>query len=110
LTSERESERFEVVNTPPRIENLKADAGATTAKLTFEGISSSGALGRAAYSVDGGDWRVIFPAGQLSDSPKENYEIQLPNLSAGQHTVAVQVSDRFENTAVAKTAISIPNK
>ncbi len=110
LTSERESERFEVVNTPPRIENLKADAGAATAKLTFEGISSSGALGRAAYSLDGGDWRVIFPVGQLSDSPKETYEIQLPNLSAGQHTVAVQVSDRFENTAVAKTAISIPNK
>ena len=109
LSGERESERFEVANTPPRIENLRAAAGAASAKVTFDGISSSGALGRAVYSVDGGDWQVIFPVGLLSDSPKETYEIQLPNLSAGPHTVAVQISDRFENTSVAKTAISNPN-
>jgi len=109
LTSERESDRFEVVNTPPRIENLRVDAGASPAKVSFDGVASSGALGRAAYSLDGGDWQVIFPVGLLSDSPKETYEIPLPSLSAGQHTVAVQISDRFENTAVAKTTISISN-
>jgi hypothetical protein len=109
LTSERESDRFEVVNTPPRIENLRANASTSPAKVSFDGVASSGALGRAAYSLDGGDWQVIFPVGLLSDSPKETYEIQLPSLPAGQHTVAVQISDRFENTAVAKTTISISN-
>jgi hypothetical protein len=107
LTSERESERFEVVNTPPRIENLRADGGAAAAKVTFDGISSSGALGRAVYSLDGGDWQVIFPEGLLSDSQKEPYEIQLQKLPAGQHTVAVQISDRFGNTTVAKTAVTV---
>ena len=45
--------------------------------MTFDGISSSGALGRAVYSLDGGDWQVIFPVGLLSDSQKEPYEIRL---------------------------------
>lgn len=107
LSSERESDRFEVANTPPRIENLRADGNATQPKVTFDGISSSGALGHAVYSLDGGDWQTIFPTGLLSDSPKETYQIQLPALSAGEHTVAIQVSDRFENTTVAKTNVTV---
>jgi flavin-binding protein dodecin len=108
LTAERESDRFEVVNTAPRIENLRAERG-SNAKVTFDGISSAGAIGRAAYSVDGGDWQIVFPVGQLSDAAKETYQIQLANLGAGEHTVAVQISDRFENMAVAKVTLSAAN-
>ena len=110
LSSERESDRFEVANTPPRIENLRVDANAAPPKVTFDGISSSGALGHAIYSLDGGDWLTIFPTGLLSDSPKETYQIQLPMLSPGEHTVAIQVSDRYENTTVAKTTVSVSDR
>jgi WD40 repeat protein len=110
LSGERLSDRFEVSNTPPRIENLRADANAAPAKVTFDGISPSGALGRAVYSVDGGDWQIVFPTGLLSDSAKEAYQIQLAGLSAGQHTVAVQVSDRFGNTTVEKTKVSVASR
>jgi hypothetical protein len=76
----------------------------------FDGVSSSGALGRAVYSLDGGDWQTIFPTGLLADSPKETYQIQLPGLPAGEHTVAIQVSDRYQNTAVAKTTVSVADR
>jgi len=107
LSGEKESERFEVSNTPPRIENLRSDATSAAPEVTFDAICPSGALGRAVYSIDGGDWQIVFPTGLLSDSAKETYQIQLPGLTAGQHTVAVQVSDRFANTTVEKTTVSV---
>ena len=75
LTNERISERFEIQNTPPRIENLRADTGGAAAKITFDGVSSGLAITRAQYSVDAGDWLIVFPArrsvrrakGKLSD-------------------------------------------
>ena len=107
LTSERESDRFEIENTPPRIESLRADASAAVAKVTFEGISSSSAIAKAQYSVDAGDWTIVFPDGLLSDAPKESYQIPLSGLSAGEHTVAVQIADRFDNSAAAKVTFTV---
>ncbi|MGD0545692.1 MAG: hypothetical protein ABSB65_14885 [Candidatus Acidiferrales bacterium] len=102
LTNERESDRFEIENTPPRIENLRADGASPVVKVTFDGISSASAISKAQYSVDAGDWTIVFPDGLLSDAPKESYAISLNGLSAGEHTVAVQIADRFDNSAAAK--------
>jgi flavin-binding protein dodecin len=109
LTSERESDRFEVENTPPGIAHLRAVAAAAgTAKVTFEAASSASAIARARYSVDAGEWMIVFPEGLLSDAPKESYQISITGLSTGEHTVAVQVADRFENSAAAKVTFTVP--
>ncbi len=107
LTNERESDRFEIENTPPRIESLRADGSSPVVKVTFDGISSASAISKAQYSVDAGDWTIVFPNGLLSDAPKESYEISLSGLSAGEHTVAVQISDRFDNSAAAKVTFTV---
>jgi sugar lactone lactonase YvrE len=108
LTSERESDRFEVANTPPRIEALRAESHSPTATVTFEGVSAgTKALARAQYSLDAGDWQIVYPVGLLSDSPKQSYRIQLANLSPGEHTIAVQISDQFQNTTSAKVTFSV---
>ncbi|MGH9758147.1 MAG: hypothetical protein ACRD4M_10450, partial [Candidatus Acidiferrales bacterium] len=106
LTAERVSDRFEVANTPPRIESLSADAKGEAATIRFDAASTSRNLGRAQYSVDAGDWQIVFPVGELSDAPKENYQIKLTGLVQGEHTVAVQVADDFGNTAAAKVTFS----
>jgi hypothetical protein len=109
LTSERESDRFEIENTPPSIENLRAAAtSATAAKVTFEALSSSSAIARARYSIDAGDWMIVFPEGLLSDAPKESYQISIAGLAAGEHTVAVQIADRFDNSTAAKVTFTMP--
>ena len=106
LSNEREADRFEVANTPPRIENLHAQSNSPSATVTFEAVGSSAAIEHAQYSVDAGDWLIVFPTGLLSDSPKETYQIQLSGLAPGEHTIAVQVSDRFANTTAAKITFS----
>jgi hypothetical protein len=108
LQTERESDRWEIANTPPKIENLHAGQAAPATVVSFDAISASGPIAHAQYSVDAGDWQVVFPTGLLSDAPKESYSIGLNNLSPGEHTLAVQVSDRYDNTASGKVTFTIP--
>jgi outer membrane protein assembly factor BamB len=117
LKTERESERFEVDNTPPVIEELKATIGKTQrgslsvdfCLVQFSARDSGSSIERTQYSVDGGDWILIAPKGGISDSQEEHYEFTLATgLSSGEHTIAVRTYDRFENVASAKTTITVP--
>jgi sugar lactone lactonase YvrE len=107
LTAERESDRFEVGNTPPRVDEFRAQELGQTATLSFAATSTSGAIARASYSLDSADWQVVFPVGQLTDAPKESYHWQVANLSPGEHTVSVRVIDRFGNETAAKTTFMV---
>jgi hypothetical protein len=107
LWGARESDRWMVANTPPRIENLRAGSGLLNTKASFDAIAASSAIARAEYSIDAGDWQLIFPTGVLSDSPKESYYMELPGLPPGEHTLAVQVADDFNNTTTAKTTFTV---
>jgi WD40 repeat protein len=114
LTTERISERFEVDNTPPFIEHLQAEfraadkAGSSiTVKFTARDASSS--VERAQYSLDGGDWILVSPAGNISDAPEEHYELTISDPPVGEHTIAVRAYDRFENVGSAKTTVTVPN-
>jgi hypothetical protein len=110
FTDERVSDRFEIANTPPRIENLRADSNGDPVRITFDGISPSVSLAHAQYSVDAGEWLTLFPVGILSDAPKESYQIQLASLAPGQHIISVQISDRYENSAAAKVMFTVPGR
>ncbi|MGD1210171.1 MAG: hypothetical protein ABR973_02285 [Candidatus Acidiferrales bacterium] len=107
LSAERTSDRWLVANTPPRIENLRAGSGVLNTRASFEAISSSGAIARAEYSVDAGDWQIVFPTGVLSDAPNESYALQLPGLPPGQHVLAVRVIDHARNVTAAKVTFTV---
>jgi hypothetical protein len=110
LTTERVSDRFDVDNTPPAIEHISAQPGSGgrgDVTLTFEVHDPASTIEQAEYSLDSSDWSVIFPKGSLSDSPQESYEIALHNLSAGEHTISVRASNRYENSASAKTTFTV---
>jgi WD40 repeat protein len=113
LSTERESDRIEIANTPPRIENLRADSNSpapNSASISFDALSSSAAIARAQYSLDAADWQILFPTGVLSDAPRETYQLQLRDLAPGEHTIAIQVFDRFENSAAAKLTFTLPRR
>ena len=107
LVAERESDRFLVGNTPPRVDNLHAESSGSSASFSFGAISTSGAIARASYSVDSSDWQIVFPVGQLTDAPKEDYRWSVTDLSPGEHTVSVRVTDRFGNETAAKSTFTV---
>jgi sugar lactone lactonase YvrE len=107
LWSDRVSDRIEVANTPPQIVNLRAGSGLLNTKASFDAVSASVPIARAQYSVDAGDWQIVFPTDLLSDSPKESYFMNLPGLPPGDHTLAVRVADRFGNSTAAKVTFTV---
>jgi len=118
LTTERESERFEVDNTPPVVEISKPIWGALQSGpnriefLTIEFVARDSATNveRAQYSIDGGEWVLASPTSHVSDAPEERYRVSLGGfpLGSGEHTIAVRAYDRFENVGSAKTTFTIP--
>jgi hypothetical protein len=110
LSASKESRRFEVDTTPPRIEGLTAAVDGAQIHVTFRATDGFSAIRRAEYSVDAGDWKYVEPAGQLSDAKTENYDfkatLEAAKMSASsEHVVVVRVYDRYENMAAAKTAV-----
>ncbi|HEX9457176.1 MAG TPA: hypothetical protein VF935_06030, partial [Candidatus Acidoferrum sp.] len=112
LKTERESERFEVDNTPPVIEDLRV--GPASGKMiggypaSFTARDAFSAIERAQYSLDGGEWILVAPNTGISDAPVEHYNFGFPALAPGEHTIAVRAYDRFENAGSAKTTFTVP--
>ena len=111
LTASRESRRFEVDTTPPRIENLSAIVEGGQIHVNFRAIDNFSTLKRAEYSVDAGEWKYVEPVGQLSDAKTENYDFKATPETprdggdASEHVVVVRVYDRYDNMGAAKTLI-----
>jgi hypothetical protein len=118
LTSVRDSPRFEVDTTPPRIDDLKASLEGEQIHVIFHAADGFSNIKRAEYSVDAGDWQYVEPVGQLADSKSANYDFQvmvpstaisarLPETKkmSAEDVVVVRVYDRFDNMSSAKTVI-----
>ncbi|HET9182986.1 MAG TPA: hypothetical protein VFP59_12690 [Candidatus Angelobacter sp.] len=130
LSDHNESLRFEVDNTPPRVENLAVRDEGQQLHVTFHATDDFSPISRAEYSVDAGDWQYLEPVGQLSDSKTENYDFTVllnngddPAQPSGaqekhgkrravstppggaEHVVVVRVYDRADNPGTAKYVV-----
>ncbi len=111
LTASRESARFEVDTTAPRIENVQSSLGTgKSLRVTFRAIDSFSPIKKAEYSLDAGEWQFVAPVNQISDSKTELYDFEIPlpadlqSLSED-HVVVVRVYDRHDNMSSAKTML-----
>jgi len=115
LTTERESERFEVDNTNPTIGKIDASATGMNADRSqgvsydfrFTATHPTNNIEKAQYSVDGGEWILLAPEKGINDYKSETYAFTVRHLMPGEHTIAVRVYDRFENVGSSKTTITI---
>jgi hypothetical protein len=111
LTTSKESRRFEVDTTPPRIESLAASIEGGQLHVTFRAVDGFSAIKRAEFSVDAGEWKYVEPVGQISDSKTESYDFKVmpetakDNGASSEHVVVVRVYNRYENMGAAKTLI-----
>jgi hypothetical protein len=125
------SSRFEVDTTPPVIQNMAATVEGDRIRLVFRAIDTFSDIRRAEYSVDAGEWQVLEPIDQISDSKVENYDISIPlggespapantappakkgkkapvpppTTGDVDHVIVVRAYDRFDNMGTAKAII-----
>jgi hypothetical protein len=109
LAATKESRRFEVDTTPPRIENLTASVEGVQIHVRFRAEDGFSTIKRAEYSVDAGDWKYVEPVGQLSDAKTEDYDFTVATEAgkdaAAEHVVVVRVYDKYDNMGAAKTLL-----
>jgi len=59
------------------------------------------------HAIDGGEWRVFFPADDLLDTRDERFDLDLSGEAPGSHIVAIRAVDAGGNSASAETTITI---
>lgn len=105
LTATLESDPLLIDNTPPRIVNLAATRTGSGLDVKWRVSDVSSTIDKCEYSLDGGEWKVIEPTTRLTDSPEHDYSVAIPNVSAGEHTIAVRASDDYENLGTEKLVV-----
>jgi hypothetical protein len=104
LTSRLESDPFLIDNTPPKITGLAATRNGGKLEIRWHAADALNNIGKAEYSVDGGDWTVAAPAGGLSDSLELDYGLSI-DAAPGEHTIAVRAEDAYDNQATDKIVV-----
>jgi hypothetical protein len=104
LTTRLESDPFVIDNTPPRIAGLAATRSAGKLAIRFQAADALNIIGTAEYSLDGGEWTAVAPVTRLSDAQELSYEWNV-EAGPGEHTVAVRITDDYDNVATEKTVI-----
>lgn len=104
LTDTLESAPFLIDNTAPAIRNLTAAASGNKLTIRFTAADAGTILTNAEYSINAGDWQYVEPTTKVTDSKEHSYEVTV-DRPAGELTIAVRVTDEFENQSVAKTVV-----
>lgn len=99
LSDELVSKTFRLTNRAPEI-NWGDGAGEDSA--VFSVTTDSARLFRVEYSLDGVNWKVAFPEDGITDSPREDYRLEIP---AG--TIIVRVRAVDDNGNIGTGALEI---
>jgi hypothetical protein len=104
LTGEKESQPFDVDNTPPSVSATLLGRSPTRVRVVVRDDSSL--VRRAEFSIDGGPWQEVHPVDGINDALEETYEIPVGPLgSEGPHLLVARASDLLGNLASARVEI-----
>ena len=87
------------------IEDLSAQPAGGRVQLRFKAKDALNWISKAEYSINGVEWLALEPANKLSDSRELAYELLLDRPQPGELTIAVRVTDEFDNQATAKIVV-----
>ena len=104
LTGSLVSDPFLIDNTPPEISGLQGTVSGAKIDVRFQARDALSNIGKAEYSINGGDWVLVEPVTRLTDSREEDYRVAV-DRGQGETTIAVRVADDYDNQAVAKVVV-----
>jgi len=105
LAAELVSEPFLIDNTPPEISGLKATRSGRTLRVEWKAADALSLIQKAEYSLNGRDWTLAEPVTRLTDSPALDFAVEVAAPASGEQTVAVRVTDQFDNQRVASIVV-----
>ncbi len=91
------SEAFTVDNTAPVIHFKPMEETTQHGVIALTVSDTISIVDQAEYSLDGADWRPLFPITGLYDSRSNAFLIPISDLPPGDHHVVVRASDSADN-------------
>ncbi|MCX7807790.1 MAG: hypothetical protein N2515_04210, partial [Deltaproteobacteria bacterium] len=111
LRSRLASEPILVDNTPPQILDIEV----RNTRIRGRVRDGMGPITRLEISIDGGEYRLIFPEDELFDSREERFDIDVLALTTlarflvpGSHIASIRAFDAAGNSASAELSFTIP--
>ncbi len=108
LIGELVSRPFVISNTTPLVEITGHKLNGRRVELTFRAKVPVGRIASAEFSIDGGEWYLVFPVDGLADSAQEDFQVATPELSVGEHLIGLRSSDGNGNTGTTKLVVKVP--
>jgi hypothetical protein len=108
LIGELISNPFVIAEASPQVEITRSKVNGKKVEVQFRSSVAVGRIATAEYSIDGGEWHLVFPTDGIADSAQEDFRITTPELSPGEHLIGIRSSDGNGNTGTAKVIIKIP--
>ena len=99
LQGERESQSFEIDNTPPTVTVTPPATGAAADTIRFTVRDSQTAIQKVEYASAGERWRQAYPTDGLMDSREERFELVLG--AGAKSPIVVRATDGLGNVATA---------
>jgi len=101
------SRPFVIANTSPVVDVAAPQIQGRNAVLELTARTAASTVHQVEYSIDGGDWFMVFPSDGIADSESEKVTIRLENLPAGTHTVRVRLVDSVGNVGTGKASVTV---
>ena len=108
LIGELISAPFVIANNSPKLEITGNKLNGKRVEAQFRAGVATGRIATAEFSIDGGEWNLVFPVDGIADSAQEDYKILTPELPMGEHLIGIRASDANGNTSTTKLIVKIP--
>ncbi len=108
LIGELVSRPFVVTNSTPQLEVSRHRVDGKRVEVQFNATVTAGRIASAEFSIDGGEWFLVFPEDGIADSAQESFRITTPELSTGEHVIGLRAGDANGTTGTAKLVVRIP--
>jgi hypothetical protein len=102
LSNSRESDPFDIDNSPPKIEVVRNSTSQNVITIEVRAEDQFSSIKDMQYSVTPGEWVVVFPIDLINDSPAETYKIELKDLPKETSQIIFRCSDRVRNVSTIK--------
>lgn len=104
LTAENTSAPFLIDNTAPVVRELAGTVSGSKVNLRFFAGDALSVVSKAELSINGGNWTRIEPTLRLLDSKDLDFRLAIEK-APGEMTIAVRLTDEFDNVSVEKIVV-----
>lgn len=106
LSGEKTSEPFDIDNGQPSVTLVGTpQVAGDRARIVFAASEKSSYLSKAEYSINGGEWRAVYPDDGISDGLDERYTLEILLQGTAEYSVTLRVFDANGNAGNARALV-----